>query len=557
MWVVATCVAIVIGASGAPAEASPYDPSRIDPVLARQALASPDRQFDVILRAATDRARPAKSSPQRARDAVTRQHGRARFALGLIGGAAATVSGRDLIALSRDRDLAYIHRDAAIAASFDPLVDYAKVTSPAILETYANAVWQYYNVCGRGVTVAVVDSGVYPHPDLAGRIVAAIDLTQDPPVFSAGPLADPGGHGTHVAGLVAGDGTSSAGAYTGTAPCARIVDVRVLDASGRSTTSTVLRGLEWILANRKTYGIRVVNLSFGADSTGTYKLDPLSAAVEALTLSGITVVAAAGNAGPTYETIASPALDPFVIAVGALDDAGTAKPSDDTVATFSARGPSKFDKLAKPDLVAPGRRVVSLLAPGSTLGTLYPDRLVTATGAATPQYLRLSGTSMATPLVAGLIALLLEKEPALNPFQIKHRMKYGVRKLGKIAPVDAGTGLATALPLALTGDLVAEYPASRVADALAAQLFTALYGQTIQWLSLTYNGGVDSSGTSWSSVTWDNVGWDAITWDNVGWDSFNWDNVGWDNVGWDNVGWDTGPGALITIGSAPDWNTVD
>ena len=547
-------VAILVATSAASADAAPIDRSRVDAQLAREAALHPEASFDVIVQAATDRGRGGATAPERARAAVATHGGRARFALGIIGASAASVSGRDLIALSHDPAVRYVYRDAPVAAAFDPFVDYWKVKSLAITTTHAPYAWNNYNACGRGVTIAVVDSGVYAHPDLGTRLLASVDLTQDPPLFSIGALGDPGGHGTHVAGLIAGDGTASGFAYTGTAPCAQIVSVRVLDANGRSTTSTVLRGLQWVLANRTAYGIRVVNLSLGADAAASYHMSLLSAAVEALTLAGVTVVAAAGNGGPIAETIISPAADPFVLAVGALDDLGTTKPSDDVVATFSARGPSKVDNLAKPDLVAPGRRVVSLLSPGSTLATLYPERRVTASGATSPQYLMLSGTSMSAAIVSGLVALLLEREPTLTPFQVKHRMKAGVRQV-KAPSADVGSGEAMSFPLGSYGDLVAEYPGARVADALASQLFAQLYGQPLPLKSLSYNGGTDSRGTPWSSVTWDDVIWDSITWDNIAWEAFHWDNIAWESICWD-VAPVTAPLGTATPGTLA-WSLVD
>src|SRR3990167_3899871 len=219
---------------------------------------------------------------------------------------------------------------------------------------------------GRGIGVAVVDSGVAAHPDLGDRIVAAIDFTQAAPTVSASPLGDPGGHGTHVAGLVAGDGASSGGAITGVAPGANIIDVRVIDANGSSNTSVVLRGLQWILRNKSTYNVKVVNLSLGAPVTKSYKLDPLATAVEVLTFAGVTILVSAGNSGSAGGTITSPANDPFVISVGAIDDAQTAATIDDTIASFSSRGRTAYDSLTKPDVSAPGRRMVSLRSPGST-----------------------------------------------------------------------------------------------------------------------------------------------------------------------------------------------
>ena len=556
-WVVvALCAAVVSTSMGLAADARSYDPDKIDPLLAQQVTADPDGEFSVIVRTQATRSSRGAERTARARAAVRQQGGTSKFSLGIIGGEAARVTGRAAMALTRDRDVEYVFRDAPITASFDPLVDAAKATNPVVTLTYASYAWSYFNVCGRGVTVAVVDSGVHAHADLGRRIVAAADFTQDPAVFSTTAQGDPGGHGTHVAGLVAGDGASSAGVYTGVAPCASIVDVRVLDAFGRSTTSTVLRGLQWVLANRATYGIRIVNLSFGAQVSGSYRRDPLSVAAEALVFAGLTVVAAAGNGGPTSESIVAPANDPFVLSVGAFDDAGTTKPSDDTIATFSGRGPSKFDRLSKPDVVAPGRKVISLLSPGSTLAAQYPDRLVSATGAATPQYFRLSGTSMAAPVVSGLIALLLEKEPTLTPFQVRYRMKAGVKRLNKIAPFDAGAGLATAAPLWLT-DYGTQIVASPLADAFAEDLYSSFYGQPIQWRSNGYNGGVDSLGQEWPEITWDNIAWDSISWENIAWERFSWENIAWENIAWENLGGGSDGQSLLTNVTNLRWQLVD
>lgn len=553
-------VLLIAGSLGAPAEARSFDPSKIDPGLAQQASALPDRDFDVIVRAtpaSVDRMNTrASARPDQAREAVRKHGGRTRFALGIIGGTAATLTGREVLELTKDHDVAYVFVDSEVVATFDPVADAGKVASLGILLTYANYAWSMLNVCGRGVGVAVVDSGVYPHPDLAGRITAAADFTQEPPLIVDGPLTDPGGHGTHVAGLVAGDGSLSGGAYTGTAPCARIIDVRVLDASGRSKTSTVLRGLQWVLANRDRYGIRVANISFGSEVTGSYKRDPLSVAAEALVFAGVNVVAAAGNGGPGSGSILSPAFDPYVLTVGALDDYGTQKPSDDTAATFSGRGPSKFDKLAKPDLVAPGRRLVSTLAPGSTIPTANPDRLVTAAGSSVPQYLRLSGTSMAAPIVSGLVALMLEKEPTLSPFQVKYRLKAAARRVNKQATTDVGMGLATAYPLWLTDSYFA-VPDGRVADAFAEDVYSSLYGRSIPWRSLLYNGGVDSAGTPWLSITWENIAWDNIAWENIAWERFDWEGVAWENIAWETSGADVNEDEQTVTGTALPWKLVD
>src|SRR5439155_7291548 len=201
-----------------------------------------------------------------------------------------------------------------------------------------------------------------------------------------------------------------------------LIDVRVIGASGSTNVSTVLRGLQWVLAHRSTYNIRVVNMSLGALTSVSYRQDPLATAVEVLTFANVTVVAAAGNAGPGGGTITTPGDDPYAITVGALDDNETITTDDDALPMWSSRGPTSADGIAKPDLVAPGRKMVSLRAPGSTLDLLYPERRIAGTDAGTPAYFRMSGTSMAAPVVTGIVALMLERNPSLTPAQVKHRL---------------------------------------------------------------------------------------------------------------------------------------
>src|SRR5207237_6025041 len=197
--------------------------------------------------------------------------------------------------------------------------------------------------------------------------------------------------------------------------------------------SSVVRGIEWVLAHQSTYNIRVINLSFGAPPPTSYRTDPMSAAVVIAWRRGIVVVAAAGNGGPGRDTVASPGIDPYVITVGAADDNGTISARDDTLAPFSSWGTA--DSNAKPDLVAPGRRIVSIRVPGSALDVLFPDRVVTAANGS--KYIRLSGTSMSTPVVAGAVALLLQLRPNLDPDQVKALLVGTTQQYGQ----DSGVAL--------------------------------------------------------------------------------------------------------------------
>jgi serine protease AprX len=330
--------------------------------------------------------------------------------------------------------------------------------------------------------------------------------------------------------------------------------------------SSVVRGIEWVLAHRSAYGIRVVNLSFGAPVTASYRTDPMSAAIEIAWQRGLVVVAASGNTGPSRNTVITPGADPYAITVGATDDAGTLTRADDTLAPFSSWGSPEGN--AKPDLVAPGRRIVSIRVPGSALDTLFPGRVVIARNGST--YLRLTGTSMATGVVSGAVALLLERRPDLVPDQVKALLVGTTQPYGPDTgpilpdPIADGSGLldvaaamnmaapsapasstpvavaAAALGTATTAPKEAAQPdlpranrALRPADGLARALFPVLRGTPLVWKDVTLNG------IAWQSLTWDSVAWDSVAGDNVVWDSVAWDSVAWDSVAWDSVAWDS------------------
>jgi len=244
--------------------------------------------------------------------------------------------------------------------------------------------------------------------------------------------SDEFGHGTHVAGLIGGNGSSSGSAngypatYAGMAPGVNIINLRVLDQNGSGTDSQVIAAIQQAIRLKNTYNIRIINMSLGRPVFESYTLDPVDQAVEAAWQAGIVVVTAAGNNGrykPTwgFGTIGVPANDPSVITVGATMTEGTATRVDDKIASYSSKGPVAIDHIVKPDLVAPGNRQVSLRAAGSTLDTTYPQYEVTSTNG-TSQYLVLSGTSMATPVVSGAVALMLQQNPSLTPDQVKARL---------------------------------------------------------------------------------------------------------------------------------------
>lgn len=290
------------------------------------------------------------------------------------------------------------------------------------------------DVTGKGVGIAIIDTGVAPHPDLTepyNRIVAFHDVVGheiDP--------YDDNGHGTHCAGDAAGNGASSDGVYRGPAPEADIIGVKVMNKLGTGILSDLIAGVEWCIENREKYNIRILSMSLGTPATGRVENDPLARTVREAWDSGLVVVAAAGNAGPDPETISSPGIVPEILTIGASDDKNTLERADDDIADFSSRGPTPGG-VTKPDVVAPGTDIVSLRVKGS-----YLDKMA-GEGVINDSYISLSGTSMATPIVAGVAAQLLQADPTLTPEQVKQLITDTAESLGEEANAE-GHGLVNA-----------------------------------------------------------------------------------------------------------------
>lgn len=259
---------------------------------------------------------------------------------------------------------------------------------------------------GKKITIAVLDTGVYPHHDLVypiNRIIAWADFIN----YQKVPYDD-NGHGTHVAGIIAGNGSSSFGKYCGMAPEANLAVVKVLDKNGDGSLSAIIEGIDWCIQNKVKYNIRIINLSFGAVAQDSYRTDLLCRATSIAWKNGIVVCTAAGNDGPGAGTINTPGINPKVITIGNLDHRRTVIFDDDRVHPSSSRGPT-LDKIKKPDLLAPGTNIISLRPGGG--------------------YRSLTGTSMAASLVSGAIALILEKYPRLQPDQVKRLLLKNARKM--------------------------------------------------------------------------------------------------------------------------------
>lgn len=295
---------------------------------------------------------------------------------------------------------------------------------------------------GTGVGVAVLDSGIATHTALDSRVVARVNLVSDEPYVTG----DPFGHGTHIAGIIGGNRTASVTpAFAGgSAPSVRLVDVRVLGSAGSGRTSDVIAGIDWVIANRRTYNIKVINLSLGHPVTEPSATDPLCQAVARAVAASITVVVSAGNYGltstgaPVLGGITSPGNSPAALTVGSLDTKGTIDPSDDEVAPYSSKGPARYEVAVKPDVVAPGTRITSLEAQNSYISTTYRQWHIAGSGK--NAYLRLSGTSMSTAVVSGGVALLMNAYPSLTPAQVKMSIQMGARFIPEAGLIGAGTG---------------------------------------------------------------------------------------------------------------------
>ncbi len=400
---------------------------------------------------------------------------------------------------------------------------------------------------GQGVTVAVLDTGIDDLPDFAGRLIGGVDLSG-----GNNPFQDSYGHGTFVAGLIAGDGASSGGQYEGEAPGADLVSVKVAGASGVTDLATVILGVQWAVDNAPAYNIRVLNMSLGFQPSESTVINPLDQAVQAAWNSGIAVVTSAGNAGPSNGTILSPGDDPLVITVGALDDMAQPVVSDDEMTNFSSVGPTSPDGWVKPDLVTSGRSVVSLAAPGSTVYDDYPSARIGQGNFVG------SGTSFSAAITSGAAALILADNPSLTPDQLKARL-LGTTSAGPVGnPFVDGHGAlnayaaatagpmdldqsALSLPPILPGTTVSLSLTGSSADSWNASLWAGVSlpqgsGGGQEWNGSGWNGSA-WNGFAWTSKAWNNGGWNGAAWNGQAWSGSAWDGSSWQGSAWNGAAW--------------------
>ena len=525
---VALTLAAILAVQPQP-DASSAIAAKADPGLAADAAAAPASTLHVIVRESV----PATDD---AEQLVKDLGGNVTHELPIVGGFSAQLPGSALADLARSEWVSLVWGDGQIRMSGS--------TSPYNSQD-PNTFWRQsirlnqvdglYD--GTGVTVALLDTGVSQSGDLGNRVLARVDMTPDHDGF------DRYGHGTHLSGIIAGTGAASGGQWRGVAPGANLISVKVAGSDGSTDVSVVIAGLQWVVSNRWTYNIRVLNLAFGTDSKQSYSIDPLDYAVEQVWFSGILVVASAGNRGPDGSTINKPGDDPFVLTVGAADNHGTPDRSSTTVAPFSSWGsPGGF---MKPDVVAPGITIVSIRDSGSTIDVAYPDARMG------DSYFKGTGTSQAAAIVSGVAALMFQANPSLTPDLAKGAlMKTAFRNASYKWPtagaglVDVGSAIQAVTHIggvspANLGVVPSTGTGSLEASRGSFHVMADINGDGVPELVI---GETDVLGQPWSAMSWSALSWSQSMWCSLtsvspGWSSTSWSSTSWSGTTWSAISW--------------------
>ena len=489
----------------------------LSPGLEAEAQASPDGLLDVIVQA-----RPGKKTDDVV-DAVTKVQkdvagdgSKLKRKFISIAGTSATLTGKQLLKLAERSEIESITRDGQVELTGYSNSQVWPQSAGATTSWSALGPWLNYP------TIAVVDSGVTPSlPTLSPRVLAHVDLRSSSGTWGAY------GHGSLVASIAAG----AAEGYTSTEPRAKLVSVKVLDGAGMGYKSDIVAACDWILLNRLAYNIRVANFSLNAGGE-SFRYDALDRAVEALWLNGVVVVVASGNyavEGQRSDVGYAPANDPFVITVGASDVAGTASRSDDFAAPWSAWGYTQ-DGFFKPEVAAPGRYMVGAVPSSANLLDQYPSRVVA------PGYMWMSGTSFAAPVVAGMAASLLAKNPGWTPDQVKGAIMAG-------ASVPTGYGSNGALGVGVVNAASSLYqsgwanPNAGLDQFLRWNAWTGRYEFDASGWYSTASANASWNSASWSSASWSSASWSSASWSSASWSSASWSSASWANASWANASW--------------------
>jgi serine protease AprX len=568
---------------------SPTSPGKLDSVL--QKRVGVPGQTRVIVCATDARSLGSLNA------AILQHSGKPGRILKIVNCQAATVANTALTGLANHAAVRRIAEDRKAVATMER-------TGATI---YANTVRSQMGYDGTGIGIAVIDSGVTSwHDDLAYPAGGAqrIDRFVDFVGGRAMPYDDYG-HGTHVAGIIAGNGFDSGGARSGIAPGAHLTVLKALNGSGNGYISDVIAALDYVLTTRAELNTRVVNLSIATGVYESYNTDLLTLAALKLVKAGIVVSAASGNYGRSssgkmmYGGITSPGNAPWVLTVGASSHMGTIDRADDTIAAFSSRGPTALDNAAKPDVVAPGVGIESLSDPSSAFYTSKAAYLLKGTVKLTYlPYLSLSGTSMATPVVSGTVALMLQANPSLTPNAVKAILQYTAQYYPGYDPLTEGAGFLNAKGAVELAHFLAnpgsayptstawshriiwgnrQYEGGRITPEANAWLLTTPWGspstpagQEVAWGQICSVGDCAAGTGTWTpwgtsdvsrNVVWGNncAGADCTgTWtiaaanggDTVVWGTTNGDTVVWGTNDGDTVVWGTSDGDTVVWGTA-------
>jgi serine protease AprX len=515
-------------------------PSNVDPALIRQARSAPDSTLPVIVRERT----PGTNDAERE---ILALGGSVKRELPIVGSFAASVPAASLTDLAATGSVQQVWGDAHLTSD---ILDLKKYDTWA-----ANTIWRAaigldkVKQTGSGVTVALLDTGISQTPDLGTRVLARVDLTPDHDGL------DHFGHGTHMAGIIAGNGSQSGGAYKGVAPAANLVSVKVSSWDGSTDVSVVIAGLQWVIANKATYNIKVLNLSYGTDSTQSYKLDPLDYAVEMVWRAGILAVVSAGNRGPNAGTIDKPGDDPFVLTVGAANTHDLNLAILTTDADFSSVGPTP-DGIKKPDILAPGISIVSNRAIDSTIDMMHPDARVGT------YYFKGTGSSQATAVVSGVAALLYQNKPSMSP----DMMKALIMTSGRTTSSPRGTKLVNvSQSMSNSGTFKGPAANQNIVKSTGTGSLEASRGSFHVNADINGDGipelvglDVDVLGNIWPHTSWGNTAWSSSpfkdytgvwsgwtaagvwtkkSWHGTSWDATSWDKKSWHDAGWGDTSW--------------------
>jgi serine protease AprX len=504
--------------------------------------------------------RTHRGSGPRVEAAVRRLGGTVDLRLPLINGFAATIPSSRLARLERVRGVLGVSPNRRIQplgasySGYDAGSDLGSMYNVTLMSG-AQAYWKA-GFTGKGVDVALIDSGVAPVDGLS-NVVDGPDLSFESQASNLSHL-DSFGHGTHMAGIIAGresggDSGSYAGDtshFRGMAPDARIVSIKVADAHGATDVSQVIAAISWVVQHRTDWGlnIRVLNVSYGTNSTQDYRIDPLTYAAEQAWKAGILVVAAAGNAGYSSSgTLTSPARDPMLLAVGATDPNGTLTLKDDKVASFSSSGSSSGAHATGRfvDMVAPGSHIVSLRVPGSLI-----DQTYSSTGGVTSDLFRGSGTSQAAAVLSGAAALVIQQRPSITPDQLKRLLMSTAFKLSKqqnsaqgMGELDLTSNLQEPTPAKIepevagngTGSLEAARGSNHlVKDGVTLSGENDIFGAPFDSSALAQQ---QASASSWSGGKWNGNSWSGSSWSGNSWSTSSWSASSWSGNSWSTALW--------------------